>query len=162
MKPRGAQDGGSHFKKAGLCPGGRLTDCGPGYRPKTAPSSCGRCFSILPWSCAISTIHQRAWEESCLPLPWVIGLQTSVQALNPEVAHEPGPAPHSHGLGAPGSKPAELSPTIYSKMDLQLGPSPLSHSLQANLLAKGSSRRSPICTSGYHEMTLYLVGFRPC
>lgn len=105
-----------YFKK-GLWPDGRLARYGPGYRPRNSSAACGLCFSaILPWFC-----HQhhssRTWEESSLPIPWVISPQTSVWALDPQVTYDPVPAPPDHA----GGKPAELSSSIDFKMALYLG-----------------------------------------
>lgn len=57
-------------------------------------------------------------------MPRIIGAQTSVQALDPEVAHDPVPVPLGYGLGASEGEPAKLSPNIDSKMALYLGTSP--------------------------------------
>ena len=57
---------------------------------------------------AISTIHQRTWEKSCLSTPQELGPQTFVLAVDPEVACDPAPGPLSHSPGAPAGKPAEL------------------------------------------------------
>lgn len=43
---------------------------------------------------------QGAWEESCPPMHWVIGIHISVQAMDLEVTCEPAPA--SFGL-CPGA-----------------------------------------------------------
>lgn len=86
--------------------------------PEIAPSSCGLSFStILLSSCRQYHLLRGLGEI----MPRIIGTQTSVQALDPEVAHDPVPVPLGYGLGASEGEPAELSPTIDSKMALVSG-----------------------------------------
>lgn len=47
-----------------------------------------------------STICQGAWKASCPPICQVIGIQTLLPAVDPEIHHELAPAPLGHGLGA--------------------------------------------------------------
>lgn len=57
-------------------------------------------------------------KESCPPTLWVIGIQTLVSGVDPEVAGEPASTPPSYGLGVPGYKPAKLDPTVDSERAL--------------------------------------------
>lgn len=59
----------------------------------------------------IQHIHQGIWEEPYPPVNWVIGIQTSVLAVNPVVAQEPAPGPLSHHLGTPGECFLRQSPS---------------------------------------------------
>ena len=43
---------------------------------------------------------------------WVIGIQTSVLAIDDEVARKPAAASLCNGPGAPGNKPIKLSQTV--------------------------------------------------
>lgn len=56
-----------------------------------------------------STIHQRI-QVSCPHVHWVIGIQTSVLAVDLIVAHKPAPAPLGCGLEAPGKHHLRSSP----------------------------------------------------
>lgn len=49
-----------------------------------------------------TTKLQGNWEQSHLSVHLVIGIQTSVPAVDPAVAHELSPAPLGCGLGIPG------------------------------------------------------------
>lgn len=43
---------------------------------------------------------------------WVIGVQTFILAVDPEVAGKPALAPLRQSLGAPGDKPTKLGQTV--------------------------------------------------
>lgn len=71
QSPSGAQDLKAWLEKAGLCPGRRLTNLGPGYRPEnTAIPLWTHCSPVLLWPC----------HEQHLPRDW-------------------GGAAHTHALG---------------------------------------------------------------
>lgn len=72
------------------------------------------------------TLSLGTWEESHMPVSWIIGLQTSVLAIDPEVAHDLAPADHCHKLEAPD----KLSPTVdFLRQPCNWAPGPPSYSL---------------------------------
>lgn len=57
-----------------------------------------------------STPCQGTWEASHLPMHWLMAIQTSISAVDPEVACEPALAPLSHDLGVPGEQSWTVTP----------------------------------------------------
>lgn len=67
----------------------------------------------------------------------VVGLQVSVPAVYPDVAHDLVPTFLSHGSGAPGGKPTKFSLTVDSEMILSLGSSPSQLQLTTGVVGLG-------------------------
>lgn len=57
-------------------------------------------------------MDQGTKEESCLPVHWLLGIQTSVLAIDAEEAHKAAVASLWCGPGAPGDKPSKLRQTL--------------------------------------------------
>lgn len=77
----------SHFQKARSHPGDWLADCGPSlqtWEQFHAPEG----SAAAPFGFGSVTVQQRTQEESHLPLPQEMGIQTSNPAVGPEVAWE--------------------------------------------------------------------------
>lgn len=66
--------------------------------------------SALVGAVGSSTPCQGTWEESHLPMHWLMAIQTLISAVDPEVACEPALAPLSHDLGVPGEQSWTVTP----------------------------------------------------
>lgn len=61
---------------------------------------------------------QGAWEEFCPPMHWILGIQTLVLAVNPEVAHELAPASQGYSLAFLGNTDLYSHPRARAFVDI--------------------------------------------
>lgn len=148
------------FEKAGLHLGGWLKDCDPSYRPIN--SSVHQRIQLQPHNGL--GLHQhyvlRDLGGSQSPILQVIGPQSLVLAMEPEIAHEMALVPFSCCPVASEGKAAKLNLTADYEMALKLGSSPSWQQFMSNPASPGIQLQ-PLPSAPLYTLNHPILGTSP-